>query len=466
MKRLIALVGALLCSLSLFADPIQTDVPALKDVFAGDFRIGCLLSYRHIGFPTDPRVPGQSPVIAPDGGSLIKYHMNSMSPGNNMKPAYTLDFAQSAAAYDGAKDAVARDYANTHPVVRLNPDIVAQLNWAKRQGFVFRGHTLVWHSSAPIEFFREGYRADGERVSRDVMAQRLDSYITSMFALIHEKWPGMLVAMDVVNEVIDDGTGRVRTSGNEWYATFGDDSYVRLAFESAARNRAALGETQMKLYYNDYNTQIPRKADGIVALCAPLHSAGLLDGIGLQDHDRVGQITVAGWIASYDKYAAACDEISVTEFDVAAGSANPDAAASARHANLYAALFKAFMDRSAFSGRGKIVSVSKDGLNDAMTFVMNQSTSLWDAKNQCKPAFYAVVGMAQSYNALTVLIAQASALTQGTKDAAAWKAFTASLSDAKDALARNYSADASAADALKSALDGLRQSMAAPGMSK
>jgi hypothetical protein len=37
-------------------DTIQTDVPALKNVFAKDFYVGCLLSYAHIGFSTDPYV--------------------------------------------------------------------------------------------------------------------------------------------------------------------------------------------------------------------------------------------------------------------------------------------------------------------------------------------------------------------------------------------------------------------------
>jgi hypothetical protein len=84
------------------AQPIQTDVPPLKDVFAKDFSIGCLLSYRHIGFPDGVPVPGQSPVIAPQGGYLIRFHMNSMSPGNNMKPENTVDIAASAAAYAAA----------------------------------------------------------------------------------------------------------------------------------------------------------------------------------------------------------------------------------------------------------------------------------------------------------------------------------------------------------------------------
>ena len=60
---------------------VQTNVPALRTVYAKDFTIGCLLSYRNIGFASDPPVPGQSPVATPPGGYLIKFHMNRMSPG-------------------------------------------------------------------------------------------------------------------------------------------------------------------------------------------------------------------------------------------------------------------------------------------------------------------------------------------------------------------------------------------------
>ena len=97
-------VCVLLLSIRSFAqsDAIQTNVPALREVYAGDFYIGCLLSYPHVGFPDDPKVPGQSAVVAPNGGNLIKFHMNSMSPGNNMKPAYTVDINASAACYRSA----------------------------------------------------------------------------------------------------------------------------------------------------------------------------------------------------------------------------------------------------------------------------------------------------------------------------------------------------------------------------
>src|SRR5512132_2285645 len=151
------------------SDTIETNVPALKNVYAHDFKIGCLLSYAHVGFPTDPPVPGQSSVVAPNGGYLIKFHMNSMSPGNWMKPQYTVDISGSAAAYAAAITPEAKDSIDTHPILRLSGNIIAQLNWAQRQGFTFRGHTLVWHNQTPAEFFRSGYTTGGARLTKEKM---------------------------------------------------------------------------------------------------------------------------------------------------------------------------------------------------------------------------------------------------------------------------------------------------------
>jgi endo-1,4-beta-xylanase len=436
------------------ARKIQTDVPALRDVFAGDFAIGCILSYKHIGFPSDPKVPGQSAVAAPAGGDLVKFTMSSMSPGNNMKPMYTVDVAASAAACAAASGA-ARDFAETHPVVRFNGDIIAQLNWAKRNGFTFRGHVLVWHNQTPTELFRTGYRADGDYVSRDVMAKRLDGYIGEVVRLLHAGWPGLLSAMDVVNEVVTDEGGAVRTTGNEWYAVFRDDSYVANAFEIARKYTVQFGETQMKLYYNDYNTSSPVKADGIVRLCGPIFRAGYLDGIGMQEHDTLTSPSAEEWIKSYDKFFPICSEMAVTELDVStlSGTNTPSAGVLVTQANQYAALFKCFIERSRGSGRGKIVSVTKDGLNDEFTFVTNQSSSLWDADYRCKPAFFAVVETAEKYRELADLIAQTEKTDQGSYPAAKKASIASALKSAKDALARNYSFTKSAPEGLGAAID-------------
>jgi endo-1,4-beta-xylanase len=441
------------------ADPIQTNVPELKTVFVNDFKIGCLLSYRHVGFSSDPVVTGQSAVIDADGGYLIKYHMNSMSPGNNMKTMYTFDQTSSANAYNAAS-AAEKDSINTHPIIKFNADLTAQLNWAKRQGFTFRGHTLVWHSSAPQAFFYTGYNTSNVRLSKDKMMQRMENYIHDVIKLIHESWPGLLSAIDVVNESVNDGTGTFRTSGNEWYATFNDSSYVMKAFEFARKYTIEFGETQIKLYYNDYNTHNSAKADGIVKLVKPIFQAGYLDGIGMQDHDGSTPDTfptAEEWIKSYNKFDSVCTEMAVTEFDVITGNTNtPSAAILATQANQYAQLFKCFVDRSYFSGRGKIISVSKDGLNDAYTFKTNASSSLWDTRNQCKPSFYAVVNMKLYLDSVSKLIDSAQKLDESKYSVEKWNDLTAALTKAQNAVTSNYSADNSVVTALSNANDSLK----------
>jgi endo-1,4-beta-xylanase len=436
---------------------VQTDVPALKDVFTNDFTIGCLLSYAHIGFPSDPYVPGQSNIVDPDGGYLIKHHMNSMSPGNWMKSTYIVDINGSAAAYAAASTQEEKDSIDVHPIVTFNGNIIAQLNWAQRQGFVFRGHTLVWHNQNPgTAFFRSGYTTDGRRLAKEEMTERMKNFIKEVIRIIHEGWPGLLVAMDVVNEAVNDN-GTDRTVNNEWYTTFGDMSFVLKAFEFARQYTEEYGETQMKLYYNDYNTHIASKANGIVRICQPIYEAGFLDGIGMQDHDQYNSPTAQQWIASYNKFYDICSEISVTELDVKPSSNTLTPSVLTTQANQYAMLFKCFLDRSYKSGRGKIVNISKDGLNDYWAFVDN--ASLWDADNQCKLAYYEVVELAENYYSLDSLLLAADSLEENEYTSESWTAFVDAYFNAQDAMNNNYSYNISAADVLGEARDSLQSAI-------
>ena len=436
---------------------VQTDVPALKDVFTNDFTIGCLLSYAHIGFPSDPYVPGQSNIVDPDGGYLIKHHMNSMSPGNWMKSTYIVDINGSAAAYAAASTQEEKDSIDVHPIVTFNGNIIAQLNWAQRQGFVFRGHTLVWHNQNPgTAFFRSGYTTNGRRLTKEEMTERMKNFIKEVIRIIHEGWPGLLVAMDVVNEAVNDN-GTDRTVNNEWYTTFGDMSFVIKAFEFARQYTEEYGETQMKLYYNDYNTHIASKANGIVRICQPIYEAGFLDGIGMQDHDQYNSPTAQQWIASYNKFYDICSEISVTELDVKPSSNTLTPSVLTTQANQYAMLFKCFLDRSYKSGRGKIVNISKDGLNDYWAFVDN--ASLWDADNQCKLAYYEVVELAENYYSLDSLLLAADSLEENEYTSESWTAFVDAYFNAQDAMNNNYSYNISAADVLGEARDSLQSAI-------
>jgi endo-1,4-beta-xylanase len=436
-------------------DTIQTNVASLKNVYAHDFYIGCILSYRNIGFPSDPYVAGQSTVVTPNGGYLVKFHMNSMTPGNNMKPQYTVNISSSASAYTAAIDSSARDSINTHPIVYFNGDMIAQLNWAQRQGFTFRGHTLVWHNQTPTQFFRTGYTSTGTYLTKAKMTERLDNYIKSIISLIHVNWPGLFSAIDVVNEAIDDGTGKVRTTGNEWYAVFSDSTYIMDAFQFARKYTDQYDETQIKLYYNDYNTDNQTKADGIVRLLTPIYQVGYLDGIGMQNHNSLTVPTAQNFIASYNKFYPICSEMAVTELDVTTGTSNPSVSVLAQQANQYGQLFKCFVERSYKSGRGKIINVSKDGLNDQYTFVSTGATSLWDKNNQCKPAFYAAANVGIYYNDIDSLIAFTDTLKESNYTTNSWSELSSALTFVKNIKDQNYSVSVSAADALSSARDSL-----------
>lgn len=46
-------------------------------------------------------------------------------------------------------------------------------------------------------------------MTKAVMIERMDNYLHEVIRLIHESWPGVLSAIDVVNEAIDDNTGAV-----------------------------------------------------------------------------------------------------------------------------------------------------------------------------------------------------------------------------------------------------------------
>jgi hypothetical protein len=72
-----------------------------------------------------------------------------MTPGNNMKVEFTVNIDSSSSAYRAAGTQANKDSIDIHPVVRFNGDIIGQLDWARRQGFTFRGRTSHPLTSVP-----------------------------------------------------------------------------------------------------------------------------------------------------------------------------------------------------------------------------------------------------------------------------------------------------------------------------
>lgn len=247
-------------------EPELEEIPSLKDVYSSYFKMG-----------TATTVSELAPKAAQ---KLIKKHFNSLTAGNELKPDALLN--------KKACQAMAEDGDDTDPQISLAParDI---LDFAKENKISVRGHVLVWHSQTPDWFFKENYADDGEWVSKEKMLERMENYIKNVFAAINEEYPDVdFYAWDVVNEAWSDN-GKPRQPGEQgqggsensaWVQVFGDNSFIRYAFEFARE----YAPKDCKLYYNDFNEYMPDKTKAIVNMANELKADGLIDGIGMQSH--------------------------------------------------------------------------------------------------------------------------------------------------------------------------------------
>jgi endo-1,4-beta-xylanase len=176
----------------------------------------------------------------------------------------------------------------------------AMLAFAKANGMVMRGHTLVWHSQlAP-------WLTGGVWTTQEVR-DLLDEHITNVVG--HYK--GRLVAWDVVNEAFNDGTASLRSGF--WADRLGRE-YIEQAFRTA---HAA--DPDVALYYNDYNTEaINAKSDSVFALLGDLIARGVpVHGVGFQMHLIAGQLpSMASMEANFDRFAGLGLRIHITEMDI------------------------------------------------------------------------------------------------------------------------------------------------------
>lgn len=251
---------------------------------------------------------------------------------------------------------------------------------AQKLGIGIRGHVLVWDAYMPDWFFREGFRADGEFVSSDVMKERLRYYIKEVVAHFETNFPGLVYCWDVVNEAVADGANE-QVKGNEFhlrktrsgsknlfYDVIGED-YVEFSFRCA---REAVNEVNpsIKLFYNDYNTFYADKRDAIIRLVKKLNAEEkLCDGVGMQGYIG-GYGSQAGCMNPNDirlikeaieKYKALGIEVQLTE--VAVRNYDGSESAMERHAEFYGNLFKMLKSVNA-DGKNQFTGITIWGITD------------------------------------------------------------------------------------------------------
>lgn len=359
---------------------IEEDIPSIKDTYSDYFKIGTAVN---------------SNVFNPSSTALIDKHFNSLTCGNEMKPDALLDYNSTIQYMNETGD-------QTQPIISL-ANAKPVLDYAKKNNIPMRGHVLVWHAQTPRWFFAENYskESDAPLVSREVMLQRMENYIKTVFETLETQYPTVdFYSWDVVNEAILPNTsdgyrpgGTVAGTDNSlWMHVIGKD-YIEKAFEYA-RIYAPSGTL---LAYNDYNECETVKSNYIYELCKKLVANGTLDVIGMQQHNNMYSPSVSELETAIRKYASLGVKIEVTELDITTTDTSENGL------NQQGAKYKLFLDKlKSLKDEGiDINAVVFWGLTDGDSWRSSQKPLLFDENYKAKPAYWGVIGDTDSEPIIT-----------------------------------------------------------------
>lgn len=212
------------------------------------------------------------------------------------------------------------------------------------------------------------------------------------------RYKGRVKVWDVVNEAIADGDGTNILRNSLWLEIIGPD-FIAKAFEYAHE-----ADPDAILRYNDYGLENAAKRRKLITLIKSLQAQKVpVHAIGSQAHVNVS--------TTYETMDQALAEmktlglpIHITELDVnsarggqrgfGADIANNAAAtqgglasdADKKLADAYGGIFRAFVKH-----RDSVKMVTFWGANDAVSWRANGKPLLFDANDQPKPAFEAVI---------------------------------------------------------------------------
>src|SRR5262249_10737098 len=256
-------------------------------------------------------------------------------------------------------------------------------------GLAIHGHTLVWHAQTNNWFFRDADKA--------AITRRMKDHISTLVG----RYKGKIRGWDVVNEAIADG-GNAETARTEnlrnssWLRAVGPE-FIPLAFKFAHE-----ADPDAKLYYNDYGIEVGLKHDSSLALLKRLLKVGVpIHGLGIQGHWSTVNVPYAALDSAIADYAALGLKVSITELDVTIRGASggqfgrgrgrgpctsPAPQAFKAQAGASARLFGIFIKH-----RAVVEGVTFWGLSDRRTWRYGQHPLIFDATNQRKPAYVAII---------------------------------------------------------------------------
>jgi len=242
----------------------------LKNVFGNNYKVGAAVCRKVLENK--------------DGENVVNRHFSSLTAENSMK------FGLIHPAEDHF------DWEET--------DFVA--NYARKNGFVMRGHTMLWHNQNPPWLFLDGEQT----VSKTKLFKRLEDHIIA----VSQRYKDIVYSWDVVNEAIDTDKGDENNMRQtDWYKICGKEIYD-FAFK---KMRELCPDA--KLFYNDYNNEYGEKLESTIRFLSSMLDAGIpVDGIGLQAHwyyNFPDEKIIRNAIECYSKLGL---EIEFTEVDVSA----------------------------------------------------------------------------------------------------------------------------------------------------
>ena len=393
------LATALLASVS---TATSAETTTLKDAYKGDFLVGVAIN-RTIATGTAVRADNTNRSLdqVKQDKEVVIEQFNQLAPENDLKWA----LIHPRAGKEGYDFAPADAY----------------VEFGTKNNMYLIGHTLVWHGQTPAWVFegthtsptppapenapagngpprRRGFDPTQPHASREELLERMREHIHTVVG----RYKGKIKVWDVVNEAISDGGPEVLRN-TAWSQIIGPD-FIAKAFEYAHE-----ADPDAILRYNDYGLENPEKRKKLVSLIKSLQELKApVMAIGTQTHVSASSPSFEEMDRTLTELEALGLPVHVTELDVnsaergqrdtgadiaqnaAATQGGLIAAADQKAAEQWANLFRAFLKH-----KNSVKMVTLWGVNDAVSWRANGKPLLFDGDDKPKPAFDAVIRVAE-----------------------------------------------------------------------
>ena len=325
---------------------IENTLTPLKEIWRDYFHIGNI--YR-------PSFIGEAK------GDLLTHHFNVITAENIMKPTY-LQPRPGEFFFDLADE---------------------MMDYAKKHSLKVVGHTLLWHEQS-FDWI------DEENTSKEEAIEILENHIYQVVGRYVRRNPGLVMAWDVINEAIDQ---RTNINPKDWEKHLRDTKWLRLIgpeFLNVAFHAAHKADPDAMLYYNDYNLNVPLKAQVVAYMIADLREQGVpVTSIGMQGHYsyHTPMVSARNSLELFSKIPGI--KVSFTEVDITISGFEKETKLSHEmeifQGQLYAQLFQVIRDYSFMIDR-----VTFWGMDDKSSWRGDRHPNLFRGDLSPKPAFFAV----------------------------------------------------------------------------